>query len=143
MPGRDHLGSSGQNWSAQAPSEPWPHHGPRLTSRALVPDEDHPGFSRKNWFAQAHQQPRPPNTESLQGGCPVEEEFPPNWVEFFPFLPSTPGAPARHLHHQSISRVSCYEMHSGRRSLTSGGPLGAQFHCLHGRRPHHGLCCCL
>jgi hypothetical protein len=38
-----------------------------------------------------------------------------------------PGAPTNHLHHQSISGVSCYGMHSGRRSLTSGGPLGAQF----------------
>jgi hypothetical protein len=89
MLGGDHPGSSGQNWSAQAPSEPWPHHDQGLTSRAPVPDEDHPGLSRINWFVQAHQQPRPPSTESLQGGCPVEEEFLPNWVEFLPFLPST------------------------------------------------------
>jgi hypothetical protein len=49
----------------------------------------------------------------------------------FPIF-NRPGEPAHHLHHQSILGVSCNEMHSGRRSLTSRGPLGAQLCCLHG-----------
>jgi hypothetical protein len=62
-------------------------------------------------------------------------------ISSFPTI-NRPGGPACHLHHHSLSGVSCDGLHCGRRSLTSGGPLGTKFSRHHGRRPCHGLCCC-
>jgi len=63
--GGDHLSSSGQNCSTQAPWDIWPHHDQGITSQALVLDEVPQGLLRINWHMQAQQQTHPPSTESL------------------------------------------------------------------------------